>query len=272
MSPGNTDHDGNRRGGGFGDRLRQPGRFGWDRQRSHHRSHRHRNDVVDHRSGSGVAVFSKFRQNATPTLTMETPQTPSSARSAGAFTSTISGDASATARQQAGGVDTAGVIIGCCLGLAAARVRRIVVGERPKRSRPGHADPAGLLAAGCLYRLWQLREPWLILYADRVEKRDFLKWRTLSRGDIEGDVGTPAPTAAASFRNRPVAPGRNRHRLRLSLRQDPIVDRWFRGARDLTAEAVAADRSAVLHDTRYRADETQRASPPAIGQDRRSGV
>jgi hypothetical protein len=49
-------------------------------------------------------------------------------------------------------------------------------------------------------------------------------------------------------------------RLRQRLRDDdPAVARWFLGVRDLTAEAVAADKSAVLSDPRCGATEADRA-------------
>jgi len=117
-----------------------------------------------------------------------------------------------------------------------------------------------LLAAGCAYRLWLLRTPWLVLHPDRLENRELTGWRTVRRMDIVGLRDAGSDRQGKWFEVVTSEPGARSVRIPERFRTDPIVDRWFHGARDLTAQAVAADKAAVLEDDRYGATAEERAA------------
>ncbi|HEY3949115.1 hypothetical protein [Phenylobacterium sp.] len=149
------------------------------------------------------------------------------------------------------------VVYGAVLVGAAAAA---VVGFRSQGATSVIAILGLAVALGCGYRLWLARSPWLRLYPDRLEKRVVGRWRTLGRSEIEGVRAAASDRRGASFEVVPNVPGVGGILLRESLRNDdPVVRRWFDGARDLTAEAAAADKSAVLSDPRYGATEAERA-------------
>lgn len=109
------------------------------------------------------------------------------------------------------------------------------------------------------YLLIRLFSPWMMLYPDRLERRGLNGWRTIRRSDIEG-VRTGSGRGGPWFEVVSRLPGEGPIRLMQKVRDDPVVDRWFAGVRDITAEEIAADRAAVLADPRYGATTVERQS------------
>jgi hypothetical protein len=122
------------------------------------------------------------------------------------------------------------------------------------------AGGAVAAAASSAYRLWLLKSPWLIFYPDRVEKRELTGWTVISRSDIEGIRAAGSDRGGAYFEIVPQQAGARGIRLRERLKKDPVIAHWLEGVRDLTAEAIAADKSAILADPRYGATEADRAA------------
>jgi hypothetical protein len=109
------------------------------------------------------------------------------------------------------------------------------------------------------YLLIRLFAPWMMLYPDRLERRGFNGWRRMNRADIEG-VRTGSDRGGRWFEVVSRLPGEQPIRLRQKVRDDPVVDRWFAGIRDITAAEIAADRAAVLSDPRYGDTTAERQS------------
>ena len=110
------------------------------------------------------------------------------------------------------------------------------------------------------YRLWNLYKPDVVLYPDRIEKRNLLgRWRSLSRSQIKGVGRTIYSRSGSYFEISPLSPNESAIRLPASARKDPVVAEWLRGAQDPEAAEKAADRAAVLADSRFGATEAERA-------------
>ena len=102
-----------------------------------------------------------------------------------------------------------------------------------------------VLLAGCLYRLWRLRSPWLVLYPDRLEKLGLAGRRSLNRADIAGQRIWPA-RSGGWFEVVPKDPVRamlGGVQFRQSVREDPVVKSWLAGLPNLTAATAAADKA-----------------------------
>jgi len=152
------------------------------------------------------------------------------------------------------------VIMICGLGLVAGGVIS-ALGLAGKDSTPQWISILALAAAaGSAWRLWLLPTPYLILYPDRLEKRGLTGWRTLRRSDIKGVKSAGSDRAGKLLEVVPRQDDLRGVQLRAAVRDDPVVKRWFAGVRDLTAEELEADRLAVLSDSRYGANEAQRAA------------
>ncbi len=153
----------------------------------------------------------------------------------------------------AGAVTGYGRMLAVLLGLAA------MVWMRERARLEAIAGLLGL-AAGCAWRLWMLSRPYLVLYPDRFEKRELIRWRTQTRADIEGTRSADGDKWGMMFEVVPKTAGRRGVILREEVRADPIVHRWFVGLRDLTAEALAEDRQSVLADAGYGRTAAERAA------------
>jgi len=126
-------------------------------------------------------------------------------------------------------------------------------------ANPVIAVVALVALAGCGYRLWQLRSPWLVLYPDRLEKRGMTGWRTFSRADMLGyRIVSDRSSRWIVIFPKVEQPGQGSVRIPQSLREDPVADRWLMGLRDLAAEAFAAAKAEFLADPRFGADAPQR--------------
>ena len=127
-------------------------------------------------------------------------------------------------------------------------------------SNPSFVIPALIaFATFCIFQLARLMRPEAIFYENRVEKIGLLRSPVLHRTNIEG-VGNVVQTRYGSYFNIVSAsPDEQSIQLSGSLKSDPIVAEWLRGAPDPQAEAVKADRARVLADPRYGATETERS-------------
>ena len=108
--------------------------------------------------------------------------------------------------------------------------------------------------------LWRLRTPFVIFREDSVERRGLFAWRRLSRRDIEGVGKTVSNRNGAFFLIHPRPGAGGPISLPDYVRKDPVVARWLAGALDPQAEAVKADRAAILADPIYGATQAERAS------------
>jgi hypothetical protein len=117
---------------------------------------------------------------------------------------------------------------------------------------------AALLVLAAAWRLWLHRPPWMVLYSDRLERRQILGWRALRRDQILGLRPAGRDSAGAWFEVAPKDPRQTGVRLKVSLLEDPVVADWFLGAPDLKAEAIAQDLDAILRDPAYGLEPAER--------------
>lgn len=129
---------------------------------------------------------------------------------------------------------------------------------------PVQIGTTAFVIVGALYamwRLWLLRLPVVTLYANRIEAR---RWngeiQTLEKSQIKGvkaDGGDRYNTYIAIV---PRQDDVKNIRLNTRLKDDWVLKAWLKDLHDLDAEALAADKSAIMADRRYGATEADRAA------------
>jgi hypothetical protein len=115
------------------------------------------------------------------------------------------------------------------------------------------------LAFLLMWSIWRLRTPSMVLYPDRLEYRRLNGPQVLARRDLLGVRAAGSDRGGAWIELVPVAGAGKPIRIRERLRDnDPVALRWFAGARDLTAEILAAARATILADPRYGTSPRER--------------
>lgn len=156
------------------------------------------------------------------------------------------------------GLELAYILMFSVMGLAIGAVTGWQAYREPSSVPPLFEAGFAAWALGSVYILAMLPRPYLIFYPDRFEKRGLTGWRTVHRSDIVGIRPSGSDRTGAMFQVVEKQPGAQGVRLHEALRKDPIIARWFKGVHDLNAEAIAADKSALLNDPRYGATPAQR--------------
>jgi len=154
------------------------------------------------------------------------------------------------------------VFVLLALTLAAAVLGAAAVARQPATLATGAALLFVVLllamAAVCGLVVWLGRGPALVLYPDRVEKRELWGVRSLSRREIEGVTKVHQSRNGAWFEivAKPGA-GDGMH-LDAAMRGDPVVEAWLSGAPDPATHAKARDHAQVLADLRYGGSAEER--------------
>ncbi len=114
------------------------------------------------------------------------------------------------------------------------------------------------LLAGAL-RIWRLKDPEVVLYADRLVRPGLFSAVALNRADIEG-VSRTFKTRNGNLFTIVARPERGPN-LSFNdwLRQDPVFAAWLAGPTAPTDPERKADMARVLADSRYGATRTQRS-------------
>ena len=161
-------------------------------------------------------------------------------------------------RVRSRGLELAYTIFWICFGLFMGGFAVFQLANNDQSTSPLVNVVCLVAGAGALYALSRLFTPYLVLYPDRLEKRGLTGWRTLMRSDVEGVRSGGSDRAGALFEIVPRDARAAALVLRKAVRNDPVVIRWLKGAPDLDAKALAAEKTAILADARYGATPAER--------------